>query len=168
MSDDDPRALLRPLLTQRLVPSERRSIAADLRAIADEQEQLADADERTGPAVRRARIETANTQRRGGRPKGSGGRFIRYAPGYGHSGQLHIAPALYEEIGAPERISLQRVEGRLVLRPCGRGVGYAVTFPTGARGGMPRISIGQEKAEALGLVKGRITARIESGAIVAE
>lgn len=65
------------------------------------------------------------------------------------------------------RLDVQRLGGALHLRPCGDGQGWAVTLPTGERSGMPRLSIGQDPADTLGLVEGRMPATISSGAIVA-
>ena len=159
--------LLRPLLARRLAPTERRALALELRQLAARQEALADADERLGHVVRRAAEDAA--PRTGGRPKGSGGSFLRWSPPEPgrHSGQLHIAPKLWRDLGSPARLDVQRLGGALHLRPCGDGQGWAVTLPTGKRGGMPRLSIGHDPADILGLVEGRMPATISSGAIVA-
>ena len=164
----DLRRLLSPLLARRLTAPERRQLAADLHALAAEQERLADADRRIGHVVRRAAEEAApRSTSRGGRPKGSGGSFIRWSPPEPgrRSGQLHIAPKLWRDVGGPQRLDVQRIGGRLELRPCLDPDGWQVTFPTGARGGMPRLSIGQEPADTLGLVEGRHAATISGGAI---
>src|SRR5262245_4629479 len=167
----DPRSLLRPLIAALRSPAQRRSFAADLRALADEQERLADADERAGPALRRARIETYNTTKRTGRPKGTGARFLRWEPPRGEgkasrrSGQFHIGRALDQELGEPERLDVQRVGTALRLRPCGAGVGWKVSRPAN---GMPRLNIGEEAADTLRLEERRYPARIESGVIVTE
>jgi hypothetical protein len=124
---DDPRPLLRPLLAALRSPAQRRQFAVELRVLADEQDALADAEERSGTRVRALRERaTHNAEKRPGRPRGSGGRFVRYAPPVpgAHSGQLHIAPALYQEIGTPARVDLQRLAGRLVIRGCSEGVGW--------------------------------------------
>lgn len=165
---DDPRALLAPLIAALRSPSQRRQFADQLCALADEQAALADAEERSGTRLHALHERaTHNAERRGGRPRGSGGRFVRYVPGNGHSGQLHIAPALWDELGKPKRVNLQCLAGQLVIRACGEDAGWRVTLPSGARGGMPRISIGNEAAETLGLVEGRVAAQVEGGAIIA-
>jgi hypothetical protein len=118
--------------------------------------------------VRQAR-PAGEPGRTGGRPRGSGGRFLRFEePTPGNSGTLHVAAALWHALGDPARLDIQRAGSRLVLRPCEWPRGYAVTLPSGARGGNPRMRIGAEAANALGLVEGRIGAEVEGGAIVAE
>lgn len=173
MTTDDPlrRALL-SALGARPSPAKRRSLAAQLRDLADEQERLAEAETNIGHHARAAGRDVQNAAKRasgkGGRPKGSGGRFVRYiaAPGPSTtSGQLHIAPALYQELGEPKRLDPQRAGGHLVLLPAEGDAGYAVTFPTGKRGGLPRLSIGQAAAEALRLVGGRHAATVRGGQI---
>ena len=64
------------IAAQRLYPAERRSLADALETIAATQRRLADADERVGHVVRRVAEETA-PKKATGRPKGSGGAFVR-------------------------------------------------------------------------------------------
>ena len=162
---DDARTILRPLLAALRTPAQRRAFAAELRALAEEQDALADADERSGHVLRAARIETQAAAQRTGRPLGSGAMFLRYEAGNGRSGRLHIGRRLWQLLGEPQRVDVQRLGGRLVLRPCGAGVGWRVTRPPN---GMPRISVGQEAAETLRLEECRYPANIEAGAIVSE
>jgi len=153
------------IAAQRLYPAERRSLADALETIAATQRRLADADERMGHVIRRATEETA-PKKATGRPKGSGGAFIRWIPADGRSGDLCIAPKLWRDMGSPERIDVQRIDGRLWLRPCRDPDGYKVSIPTGPRGGMPHMAIGQGNADIFGLTEGRIPAEIRDGAIV--
>jgi hypothetical protein len=166
--NDDLRRAILAALGPRPTPVKRRQIAEHLRQRADEQERLAAAEERSGHRVRQAR-PAGEPGRTGGRPRGSGGRFLRFEePTPGNSGTLHVAAALWHALGDPARLDIQRAGSRLVLRPCEWPHGYAVTLPSGARGGNPRMRIGAEAADALGLVEGRIGADVQGGAIVAE
>lgn len=147
-------------------PSQRRRLAQVLRTLADEEDQLASADERVGHRLRQATAQT--TQQKTGRPRGSGGRFLRWEPPtHDRSGTLHISAALWHEIGDPGRLDAQRYGGRLVLRPCDFPDGYTVSVPSGPRGGNPRIRVGREAADALRLSEGRVGAFMEDRAIVA-
>jgi hypothetical protein len=167
---DTLRNLLRPLLARRHSPAERRALAEALRHLADDQERIAAADETLGPALRRAQMDAAPRTSKGGRPKGSGARFVRWDPpqvsasGERRSGHLHIGRALWQELGEPTRMNVQRLGAELHLRPCGPGEGWAVTKPIN---GMPRLNVGEEPATALRLVEGRHDAVIRAGAIVA-
>jgi hypothetical protein len=82
--------------------------------------------------------------------------------------KLHIAAALWHALGDPARLDIQRAGNRLVLRPCAWPHGYAITLPSGARGGTPRLRIGASAADALRLSAGRVDAVVQDGAIVAE
>lgn len=161
------RQLLRPLLARRRSPAERRALAVELRQIADEQEHLADADEQVGHVVRSAQLDTA--PRRGGRRKGTGARYLRWTPPQGEgkgsrrSGRLFIGRALWQELGEPKRMDVQRLGAELHVRPCGEGVGWAIS--RGAQT-MPGLNIGEESADTLRLTPGRWEAEIRSGAIV--
>lgn len=101
------------------------------------------------------------------RPPGTGGRFVRWAPAKGNetTGHLFIAPALLRAIGDPERVMIERDALRLTIRPTRRATGYAVVIPGGTRGGQPRISVGRETAERLGLESGRYEALVQGSAI---
>jgi hypothetical protein len=166
--NDDLRRAILAALGPRPTPVKRRQIAEHLRQLADEQDRLAAAEERSGHRVRQART-AGEPGRTGGRPRGSGGRFLRFEePTHRKSGTLHVAAALWHALGDPARLDIQRAGSRLVLRPAEWPAGYAVTLPTGARGGNPRMRIGAEAANALGLVEGRIGAEVQGGAIVAE
>lgn len=110
--------------------------------------------------------EQANARSKGGRPKGSGGRFVRIETPTHRSAVVHIAPALLQEIGGPARLAIARHDRQLVIRPAAGDAGYSVSFPAGPRGGMPRISVGRTQAADLGLSAGRHQARIEACAIV--
>jgi hypothetical protein len=161
------RSALLTALGSRPTPRQRRALAAELRALADEQERLADADERVGHRLRQAREPQPGAT--GGRPRGSGGRFVRWEPPTpARSGTLHISAALWHALGDPLRLDAQRYGGRLILRPCAAPDGYAVSVPTGARGGNPRIRLGQEAADTLRLEEGRIEAEVRDGAIVSQ
>ena len=165
---DDLRRLLAPVLARRLTAAQRRDLAAALSELAAQQAALAEADQRIGHQVRRAQMNSA--PRTGGRPKGTGARFLRWQDAIGEgkrdrrSGQLHIGRALWQELGEPRRMDVQQLGGSLVLRPCGDGAGWGVSKPPD---GMPRLNIGDEAATALKLVAGRYPAEIKDGAIIA-
>jgi len=162
------RIALRTLLGGTPTPTRRRRLALDLRALAEEQERLAEADERSGTRMRAMLARELDNQERpkGGRPKGSGGRFVRVDVPATGTLLVHIAPALYQELGEPARVMLERHERQIVMRPARGDTGYAVNRPTGARGGLPRFSIGRVAAADLGLNAGKHTAHIEDGVIV--
>jgi hypothetical protein len=117
-------------------------------------------------AMRSREQANAAPRPKGGRPKGSGGRFVRVETPTHRSAVVHVAPALLQELGSPARLGIARQDRQLVIRPAAGDVGYRVTTPSGPRGGMPRISIGRTQAADLGLSSGRHTARIEAGSIV--
>jgi hypothetical protein len=159
---NDLRDILRPLLARRLSPAERRALAAALRQLADEQERLASADEALGATLRRAQLDAQ--PRTGGRPRGSGARYVRWEPARANrSGRLYLGRALWQELNEPGRMNVQRLGDELHIRPCGPGEGWTVTRPTG---GMPWLTIGDEPATILRLVAGRHDAAIRAGAIV--
>ncbi|HEU4324651.1 MAG TPA: hypothetical protein VFS21_16020 [Roseiflexaceae bacterium] len=152
-------------LGQRPTAARRRAIAEALRQLGEEQERLADADERVGHTVRRAQLEqVASSGRRGGRPKGSGARFVRVevpaAPG--RSWNVYVGTAVYQDVGEPERLDPQLIGGRVWLRPVETG-GYKVTKPGRSIG---HFSVGASTIEALGLDEGRYATEIRAGAIV--
>lgn len=163
------RVLLRPLLARRLSPAERRHLAAELLALAAEQERLAAADERVGHQVRRGELERQAAPCAAGRPRGSGARFVRWEPPVGEgkvsrrSGHLHIGRALWQELGEPRRMDVQRLGAELHIRPCAEGVGWAISRSERM---MPRLNIGDEPATNLRLVEGRHDGEIRGGAIV--
>jgi hypothetical protein len=167
MSDDPLRRALLSLLGPRPTAARRRELAALLRQLADEQEQIADADTRTGHVVRRAQIAQEAAQQRTGRPKGTGARFVRVERRHSDKpgAVVHVGRALWQELGEPARLDLQRIGATLRLTPCLPGVGYALSRP---KNGMPRMTIGQDALEALRLDMRRYDARIEAGTIVAE
>jgi hypothetical protein len=161
---NDLRTLLRPLLARRLSPAERRALAAALRQVADEQERLARADEALGATLRRAQLDAA--QRTGGRPRGTGARYVRWEPARSdRSARLYLGRALWQELGEPARLNVQRLGDELHIRPCLPGEGWAVTRPSN---GMPWLTIGDEPATILRLVAGRHDAVIRAGAIVVD
>lgn len=164
MPDDPLRRALLAQLGPRPTSASRRQLAAALRALADEQERLADADTRNGHVVRRAQIAEQAARQKTGRPKGSGARFVRVeARETGHGAYIHLGRALWQELGEPERLDIQRVGGAVRLTPCDGSAGYRFTH---APNGMPKCTIGQDALDALRLDERRYTARIEAGAIV--
>lgn len=144
---------------------QRRDAAAVLRELAERQEALAGAEARNA-ATGGQLAPRAST---GGRPRGSGARFLRYEPASGtaRSGRLHIGRALWQELGEPERLNIQRIGAQLHLWPAEHDAGYAVTS-AGAGAGMPRFSIGEGVALDLGLEERRYDATVAAGRIVAE
>lgn len=162
MKDEEIDRLLAPLLLRPLRPAERRHIADVFDRLATLQRQLADADQQIGHKVRRAALDSA--PRKGGRPKGTGARFIRIEPREtGHGAHVHVGRALWQELGEPKRVDMQRVGGVLRLTPCGDGDGYRLTQPPN---GMPKATVGQDTVEALRLEDGRHPAEISAGSIV--
>lgn len=163
VADEPLRAAILAILGARPIPARRRALADQLQALADEQWELAAADERVGHVARRAALDQARPGARGGRPKGSGARFIRVEEPHGeYSGRVHIGRALWQELGEPVRLDVQRIGSRLELRPVESG-GYSVTRP---RNGMPRFSVGQETLDTLRVTAGRYRAEVRGGAIV--
>lgn len=167
---DDPlaalRAEVRKLLGASPTPTRRRLVALDLHGLAEEQENIAEADERSGVRMRAMlEREQHNARSRGGRPKGSGGRFVRVERPAARSVVVHIAPALYQELGEPRHVDIARDTRGVFIVPLAGG-GSSVSIPPGKRGGMPRFSVGRDRADDLGLVAGKRVARIDGGAIV--
>jgi hypothetical protein len=165
MKEELRRALL-AALGPRPSAAHRRELATLLRQLADEQEQIAEADTRSGHVVRRSQIQAEAARQKTGRPKGSGARFVRVEPrATGFGAYVHVGRALWQELGEPARMDIQRLGAAVRLTPCGDGAGYRFT-----RGpnGMPKCTIGQDALDALGLIERRYDARIEAGAIVFE
>jgi hypothetical protein len=167
MAADDPlrRALL-AALGPRPTAARRRELAALLQQLAEEQEQIAAADTRSGHIVRQAQIAQEASRQKTGRPKGSGARFVRVEPREtGHGAYVHVGRALWQELGEPARLDMQRIGRSVRLTPCGEAEGYRFTRPPN---GMPKCTIGQDALDALRLDERRYDARIEAGAIVFE
>lgn len=162
ISNDEITRLLAPLLLRPLTPPERRKIASIFESLASQQRELADADTRVGHVARRAALDSA--PRKGGRPRGTGARFVRIeARETGHGAYVHIGRALWQELGEPKRLDMQQIGGVLTLTPCGDGTGYSLTR---APNGMPKATVGQDTVEALRLNDGRYPAQIRAGAII--
>jgi len=165
ISNDDITRILAPLLLRPLRSAERLKIAGVLESLAAQQRELAAADVSVGHKVRRAQMDAAPRLAKGGRPKGSGGRFLRVEPRRnGIGATIHVGRALWQELGEPRRLDPQRVGATLQLAPCEDGQGYSVTRP---KNGMPRFTVGQELLDTLRIAEGRIEAEIRSGAIIA-
>ncbi|MDQ2995473.1 MAG: hypothetical protein M3R61_00235 [Chloroflexota bacterium] len=163
-TDDPIGRAIQAILGARPTAAQRRQLAEQLRQFADEQAALADADTRVGHVVRRSLLERAPRSAKGGRPRGTGARFIRIEPRErGHGAYVYIGRALWQEIGEPVRFDLQRIGGALTLRPARGDDGYAFTRPPN---GMPKATVGQDTVEALHLDEGRYPAEIRAGAIV--
>lgn len=97
------------------------------------------------------------------RPRGSGATTVRLAtPGAGQSsGRLFIGRSLWQAIGEPPRVKLERFGARLAISPAVAPEGYAVQ---GARfNGQPRISIGVSTMEQIGLDAGAYSAHVVEG-----
>jgi hypothetical protein len=166
ISTDEITRLIAPLLLRKLTPAERIKIATILESLAAQQRELAAADQQVGHKVRRAALDSAPRGPKGGRPKGSGGRFLRVEPRRnGIGATIHVGRALWQELGEPRRLDPQRVGASLRLVPCAASVGYSVTQP---KNGMPRFTVGQDLLDTLGIAEGRMAADIRAGAIVAE
>lgn len=166
------RDTLVPLLASLRTAVQRRAAVRELRAIADEQERLADADDRVGHQLRQTAIQQRAAQQPTGRPRGSGARFVRWSPaatsrsGQRRSGVLQIGKALWQELGEPDRIDVTRNGSSLFLRPCEDGQGWKVNVATYT---IPRLSIGTDSAESLGLdVCYYPSTRISGGAIIVD
>lgn len=159
------RDLLRPILLGRMSYAERQKVAEELRAIGEEQAQIAEADRAIGHAYRRSVMEASSGKI--GRPKGSGARWIRIEPPISteKTWRLHVGRALWQELGEPRRLDLQKAGGALLLIPCGIGVGYAMSRPPN---GMPRMSVGAETIGALSLSPGKYPGEIRGGRIEIE
>lgn len=165
IGNDEITRLLAPLLLRPLRPAERLKIAVTFELLAQQQRELAAADQQIGHVVRRAALASAPRSPKGGRPKGSGARFVRIGRPISteRSWRVHVGRALWQELGEPKRLDIQRLGGALMLTPADGSAGYSLTRP---KDGMPRLSIGQGTAEALGLEEGRFDAAIRGGAIV--
>lgn len=153
----------------RLTPTQLRRAAAALRRLADDLDRRATAEERVGHLVRTATPSSspapAPARGRGGRPRGTGARFLRWEPNRDRpGGRLHIGRALWDALGRPARLNVERSGDTLRLTIAEPGAGWAVIQPGP---GMPRLSIGEDAATALRLVDGRWDAAIVGQAIVA-
>lgn len=162
ISNDEITRALAPLLLRPLRPAERLKLAETFERLATQQRELAAADQQVGHVVRRAALDSA--PRKGGRPKGTGARFIRVElRPRGIGAFVHVGRALWQELGEPRRLDPQRVGSRLMLVPTDGEAGYSVTQPPN---GMPRFTVGQELLDTLRIEVGRMPAEIRAGAIV--
>jgi hypothetical protein len=169
LSDDPILDAVRLVLGARPTPEARRALAQRLDAIAEAQLNIASTEEQASIRVRAILArERANAGPRpkGGRPKGSGGRFIKVDVHPTRSCVVHIAPALLQELGSPNRVELSRRGNLVVIEAAKAKEGYSVTLPKGPRGGMPRISIGKPKLAVLHLTQGRHEAMMGDGVII--
>lgn len=97
------------------------------------------------------------------RPRGSGGTTVRLAiPGPGQSsGRLFIGRSLWQAIGEPPRVKLDRFGARLAISPAVAPEGYAVQ---GAKfNGQPRLSVGVSAMEQIALDPGVYAAHVVEG-----
>lgn len=74
---------------------------------------------------------------------------------------IYIGRALWYALGSPGRLDLQRLEGRLELRPATGDVGYRVVSS-----GMPHLTASGSRDLLDDMADGRYAAEIRGGAIV--
>lgn len=164
ISNDDITRALAPLLLRPLRPAERLRLAETFETLARQQHELAAADTAVGHVKRRVQLDSAPRSSKGGRPKGTGARFIRVElRPRGIGAFVHVGRALWQELGEPRRLDPQRVGSRLMLVPTDGDTGYSVTQPPN---GMPRFTVGQELLDTLRIEVGRMPAEIRAGMIV--
>lgn len=131
MTPDDMRSLLLPILARPWTARERRQLADVLVEAAESQRRLADAAARD--ARRPAAQRVAPKAGRGGRPSTPWLRVEERQRAQGEATELRLklSRALYDVIGTPERIDVQRVSGELLLAPAQGSDGYAVVANVG-------------------------------------
>jgi len=164
VTNDEITRLLAPLLLRPLRPQERLKIADVFDRLAAQQRELAAADQAVGHVARRVALDSAPRSSKGGRPKGSGARFLRVETRpRGIGATIHVGRALWQELGEPRRLDPQRIGSVLTFVPCDSDAGYSVTQPPN---GMPRFTVGQDVLDTLRIEEGRYPAEIRAGAIV--
>jgi len=85
-------------------------------------------------------------------------------PEEGQRARLFIGKQLWRDSGEPRHVNLLADGPRLLIQPCDPGTGYTVVG--GGPNAMPRVSIGEEMRELLGLDEGTYPAVVETGRIV--
>lgn len=154
---------LRGLLAAARTPAQMEALATELERIAALTRDLAAAKRRqqTRPAAARATPRDAHAG-----PGRAPAMFVRLSwEPWGREGRerprLYVGRGLWYAIGSPARMDLQRVGGRLELRPAPGDAGLAFT----AGKGMPRAFV-DGWADILRLDPGRYAAEVAGGAIV--
>jgi len=158
-----PQELLQPLIVAARTPAQYRELADELDRIAALCRGYADAQQRQQARPAAERVTTRKPQAGPGRTPSAFVRIV-HEP-WGKDGRprlrLYVGRALWYAIGSPSRMDVQRVAGRLELRPAVGDQGMA--FIAGK--GMPRAFV-DGWADVLRLDDGRYDCRVEGGAIV--
>jgi len=165
MAADSPlRATLLTMLGRRPTPAQRRTIATELRQLADEQEQIAAAEQRQ---LARPGAERATPRKRQAGPGRAPSMFVRivYEP-WGKDGRdrlrIYVGRGLWYALGSPLRLDVQRLAGRIELRPATGDAGYAVMVGKA----MPRFFADGARDLLGDLMDGRYAGEVRGGAIV--
>lgn len=164
---EELQTIIQTFTTQRMTAFQRKQAAHYFQKLAEEQLRLAEAEINVGHTVRQSAPTSAPATEgrgKGGRPKGSGALTVRWdstggtVTGSRRSGVLYIGRGLGLDttMGAPARLDIQRNGNTLTLRPARGSDGYAVIR---SGNGMPRISIGNEVSDILGLYDMTFVAR---------
>ena len=158
----DLRRAVLAALGKRPTAAQREQLADVLEALAREQRQIASAERRQHgrPAAERA---TPRSGRAG--PGRRPARFIRIEREERAGRErliVHIGRGLYYDLGSPARLDLQRLAGRIELRPATGDVGYALNVSKG----MPRFYADGARELLEDLRGGRYVAEVQGGAIV--
>ena len=98
-----------------------------------------------------------------GRPAGSGATTIRLVAPAGGSGRLYIGRALWQAIGAPARVRMERFGARVTIKPTGETGPETFAVSGRASNSIPRLSIGLATMEQIGLDAGVYTAHVVDG-----
>lgn len=158
-----PAEILAPLITAARTPAQREALAAELERIAALIRHVAEAQRRDAAKPAGNRLTPKARHAGPGRTPSA---FIRVCrEPWGKHGRdrlrFYVGRALWYAVGSPARFDLERLAGRLILRPAEGDRGIAFT----AGKGMPRAFI-DGWADVLRLDDGRYAAIVEAGAIV--
>lgn len=158
---DDPQSLLSPALRAARTPSQMEALASEL-------ERIAALTRATAAALRRQEkrppVERVGPRvGKGGRPSSLWVRIEREEreKAQADTVRVKLSRRLYYDAGRPDRLDVQKLDGRIVLVPVSGDAGYKVTVNVG------RISINASGArDLLEALEGKHAAEVRDGAIV--
>ena len=153
-----PHDLLQPLIIAAKTPAQCRALAVELERIAALCRQYADARERQQAKPPRERLSGGG---KGGRPSQPWIQVLaRPRPGMAENLVIRLSTSLYYAAGSPERLDVQRVDGRLVLIPARGDHGYKVMVNAGGI----RIAAAGSR-DVVRLEEGKYAAEMRAGVI---
>lgn len=159
---NDPQILLSPALRAARTPAQMEALAAELERIAALTRATAAALRRQEKRPPRERVGPRRSA--GGRPSTLWVRVEREAreKAQADTVRLKLSRALFYAAGRPDRLDVQRLDGRIILVPVGGDAGYKLNVNVGV------ISLNASGARDLlgDLADGRYAVEVSAGSIV--